>query len=163
EAIDVSGGTPERRELSLVERQRIWANNELRPEQGGKIQKAILDYVISQNLNGADESLIEEFITTPNDSVKIALGKRIFRIAAEVAVEPIAQKYQEAWESGLLPRQDVRSASSVLVDIHQARAVPKDPKRFIARHVGRNQHTMRRTLNRLRDNLEESYVTGRAA
>lgn len=163
EAIDVSNGSPRKRELSLAERQLIWSNNELRPEQGSKVQDAILRYVVSQDINGVDERLVEEFLTTLDDETRVARGKQLFRIAAEVAVEPIEQRYVEAWEGGLLPRQDLGQTPARVLDIHQARAVPKDPKKFIARHVGRSQYAMNRTLSRLRDNLEERYMEERKA
>jgi len=153
EAIDVSGDSPLKRELTDNERQLIWANNELRPEQGSKVQREILQYVAKQDINGVDESLIEEFLTTPNNILRIERGKQLFRIAAEVAVEPVEQAYIDAWESKLLPRQDIRTEPVRLFDLTQARAVPKSPERFIIRHVVKDKYALERTLNLLQDSL----------
>ncbi|MBX4199523.1 hypothetical protein KW789_01380 [Candidatus Saccharibacteria bacterium] len=153
EAIDVSGDSAEERELTDIERQLIWANNELRPEQGSKVQREILQYVAKQDINGVDESLVEEFLTTPNNALRIERGKQLFRIAAEVAVEPVEQAYIDAWESKLLPRQDIRTEPVRLFDLTQARAVPKSPERFIMRHVVKDRYALERTLNLLQDSL----------
>jgi hypothetical protein len=155
EAINVTDGEPFRRELSPAERQRIWGNNEIRPQQGGKIQREILKYVAKQDLSGVDESVIEEFVTTPYDDARIRTGKKLFRIAAEVAVGPIERRYQEAWDGGLLPRLDVRADRSRRPqDMIQSRAAPKSPGKFITRHIVRNEYVMKSALNMLESNLQ---------
>lgn len=153
EAIDVSSGSPERRELSLSERHRIWANNELRPEQAGKIQQEILDYVTRQNIHDIDEELVHEFLSTPYDGARIEAGRQLFRIAAEVAVEPVNQQYLDAWSSALLPRQDVRLQPGNVGDLIAGRAVPRSPGKFIVRHVAGNKYMMKKTLDKLERNL----------
>lgn len=153
EAIDVSGDSPQRIELTDDERQLIWSNNELRPEQGSKVQREILQYVAKQDINGVDESLVEEFLTTPDNGLRVERGKQLFRIAAEVAVEPVMQAYIDAWESKLLPRHDIRAEPVRLFDLTQARAVPKSPERFIIRHVVKDKYALERTLNLLQDSL----------
>ena len=158
EAIDVSTDAPVRRELALNERQLLWANNEVRPEQGAKVQREILDYVVKQNIDGVDESLVDEFLTTPSQDVRIERGKQLFRIAAEVAVEPVAQSYVDAWESGLLPRQDIRLQTDRLYDLAQGRAVPKSPGRFITRHVVKDRYALLRSVDQLYDNLAARYT-----
>ena len=146
EAINVSNCEYSRRELTVSERQLIWTNNELRPEQGPKVQKEILSYVTGRDIKGVNEDLVEEFLTTPYDVCEDRKGRELFRIAAEVAVEPIEQEYVDAWQGGLLPRHDIRPSNGKVIDIMQARAVPKSPMRFIARHLIKDQHALRRSL-----------------
>jgi hypothetical protein len=158
EAMDVSGDSPVKTEISDEERMLIWSNNELRPEQGAKVQKIVLEYVTKQDINGADQNLIEEFLTTPYDDARIEKGKQLFSIAAEAAVEPVQRAYVEAWEGKLLPRHDIRSAPSKLFDLSQARAVPRTPRMFIVRHVVKDQYAMRRSVDQLYDNLSAKYA-----
>jgi len=153
EAIDVSGGAPVRKELDSVERQQIWMNNEVRPEQAGKIQREILGYVARRNIEGVDRDLVNRFLITPSNMERVEIGRQLFRVAAEVAVEPVLSEYKDAWESGLLPRQDIRTDAGKVYDLVQARAVPRSPGKFIVRHVARNKYVLERTLRALEDNL----------
>jgi hypothetical protein len=158
EAIDVSRGQPVRKELSLEEKQLIWANNELRPEQSPKVQREILEYVAKRDISGVDESLVYEFLTTPDNDIRIGKGKQLFRIAAEVAVEPIARGYVEAWDSGQLPRQDLRPENGKVYDLFQVRAVPKSPGKFVTRHAVKDNYALERALNMLQNNLTLQYA-----
>jgi hypothetical protein len=157
EAVDVSDGSPESRELTPEERNHIWINNELRPEQGTKVQREIINYVTKREISGADETLIEEFLTTPHEELRAQRGRELFRVAAEVAVQPIAQEYIDAWDSGLLPRQDVRPEKVRPYDIVQARAVPKSARMFIVRHVVKDQYALNRAVDQLYDHLAPRY------
>lgn len=157
EAIDVTEGAPERRGITPEERQLIWANNELRPEQGSKIQREIINYVTKQNITEIDESLAKEFIYTTDTDRRITLGRKLFRMAAEVAVQPIEKAYIDAWDSGLLPRQDIRSESGRPAGITEARAVPKKPTLFIARHIV-NHFALHRAVDRLYDNVSSQLA-----
>lgn len=158
EAIYFEKGIPARRELTDNERMLLWSNNEIRPEQGAKVQREILEYVANQEIAGVKESLVEEFLTTPYNDTRIQKGRELFRIAAEVAVEPIEQDYIDAWEGKLLPRHDIRGETAKLYDLTQARAVPKSPGKFIARHVVKDKYVMARTINSLHDNLLRRYA-----
>jgi hypothetical protein len=158
ETVDMSGGEVSIREMTDEERQLIWANNELRPEQGSAIQRNVLDYVARQDITGADESVVEEFLTTPSKEIRVVRGKQLLKIAAEVAVEPVEQVYIDAWEGKLLPRHDYRNDEAKLYDITQVRAVPKSPEKFIVRHVVKDQYAMARTINQLHDNLSFRYA-----
>jgi len=155
EAVAFEDGEVVRRELKLIERQRIWANNELRPERGPRIHKAMLEYVASQNITGEDD-LIDEFITTTDGDIRIKRGQELFHIASEIAVEPIQQQYVDAWESGLLPRQDIRKRPQKSIrDIVLPRAVPKKPDAFIRRHLVKDKYVLASTINVLYDILQE--------
>jgi hypothetical protein len=157
DAVDVSGESPKEEGLSLEERQRIWANNELRPEQGSKLQQELLNHVATRKIEGVDLNLVQEFVTTPSDDIRIKIGKQLLRAAAEVAVEPVEQDYIDAWESKLLPRQDIRPETARLFDITQARAVPKKPASFVLRHVVKDGYALGRALNQLEDSLLGQY------
>lgn len=152
EAIDVRPDTPERRELTLEERQTMWENDEIHIKNVVGAQKLLIKHVTQQNIPAKNEEVkedIREFLTTDNDERRTMLGKKLFRLAAKSAVEPIEPLYLNAWESGLLPRQRLSEPEEIKKGLGKIKAIPKDPHLFIARHVVPNEHVEKRVIQRL--------------
>lgn len=156
EAIDVRPSIPERRELTLEERQTMWENDEIRIKNVTGAQKLLIKHVTKQRIKAVDDEIkdeIREFLVTDNNERKIILGKKLFRMAAKTAVEPIEPIYMKAWETGLLPRQLMIEPEGIDKGMTKTKAMPKDPHLFIARHIVPNQHVEARVIERLRQIL----------
>ena len=79
--------------------------------------------------------------------------------AAEIAVEPINEVYTHAWESGNLPRQDLRNETDKqYIRISRMGAVPKKPHKFISRHLPGNEKTLIRTIDLMRGEMIRRYA-----
>lgn len=138
EAVDVRPDTPECRELTLEERQTMWENDEIHIKNIAGAQKLLIKHVTEQKIATENEEVredVNEFLVTDNHNRRMILGKKLFRLAAKSAVEPIEPIYLNAWESGLLPRQRLNESEETKRGITKTKAIPKDPHLFIARHV----------------------------
>ena len=153
EAVDVRPDTPERRELTLEERQTMWENDEIHIKNIAGAQKLLIKHVTEQKITTDDEEVkedVNEFLYTDNHNRRMILGKKLFRLAAKAAVEPVEPLYLNAWEGGLLPRQRLSEPEEIRRGITKTKAIPKDPHLFIARHVIPTSERMeKRVIQRL--------------
>ncbi|HEU5005024.1 MAG TPA: hypothetical protein VFT49_02990 [Candidatus Saccharimonadales bacterium] len=171
EAVDVRPSIPVIRRLTLAERQYMWAHNEVWVENVKKVQDIIINQVVKQKIPDIhkyqDEVL--DFLTCTNEEDKIKLGRRLFRVAAKAAVEPIEIDYLRAWDGGLLPRQRLdppkksepaatgkrKKKNNKKQGISTPRAYPKQAHIFIARHVVQDPYKEKEVIKSLSNELDK--------
>jgi hypothetical protein len=158
EAVDVRPEIPVIRRLSLDERKTIWSEQRIRIADAKKVQDLLLKHVTKQEIHGVEKDEIKEFLKTDSDDRRIQIGRKLFRLAAKAAVEPIGLAYLRAWDSGLLPRMDLRDQGD-RYGIVQPKALPKEPHLFVARHLVPTEQVLHYTINALHTNLQKQQIS----
>jgi hypothetical protein len=156
-AIDVSAEEHIRVPISRDQRDRIWRQGLIRPHNSG-LKEYIERYVMDADISHVDEDKIQEFILAENDR-KWRLGQELFRLAADVAVEPVSMEYLRAWRRGRLPRIDLRGNEEPhYLGLKKVRAVPNDPRLFVVRHISGDGSRSKQVINRYQQHLSNMYA-----
>lgn len=82
--------------------ERLQTSGEIAIRGQGNISNFIRSHLVLQNFSHVNESVIDEFLHTPNMNRKRYLGHWLLAIASEIATEPLEPIYHQALDSGLV-------------------------------------------------------------
>lgn len=83
-------------------RNRLQTSGEIEVRGQPNITNFIRNHLVLQDFSHVEDSIVEEFITTPDRDRKKFLGHWLLAIASEIAVEPIEPVYRQALDEGLI-------------------------------------------------------------
>jgi len=96
------------------------------------IRDFLLEHTLRQDMSHINESIIDEFIYTPVDQRKNAIGEFLLWSAAEIATDDIRQKYRDLAKKHLLHPM-----------------MPKDPKPLVKWKLGSEKHMHQQVIPKL--------------
>jgi hypothetical protein len=117
EALDVSGDSPEIVSMTS-EKILLLKDRDLNISDRSTLSAFLKDYLFDQDLSHVKGEMIDEFVSTNDDSRKRFLGHWLLAQASEKATEPLEPTFREAYKVGLVkPSVSAKVANVVRIGL----------------------------------------------